>query len=122
MALGFLANNIHCLMFCTEGYRFHCLIPAQSKLSDIVFFSPSLAGSRDSLLIERWAHDQKGCELKSWWERREKFLLQNELSVLTCILCVFHPMLLQWHVKDLGHSAKSAGGRLHLNTHTPLTQ
>ena len=32
------------------------------------------------------------------------------------------PGLLQWHVKDPGHSAKSTGGRLHLNTHTPLTQ
>ena len=32
------------------------------------------------------------------------------------------PMLLQWHVKEPGHSAKSAGGRLHLNTHTPLTR
>ena len=31
-------------------------------------------------------------------------------------------LLLQWHIKDPGHSAKSAGGRLHLNTHTPLTQ
>ena len=32
------------------------------------------------------------------------------------------PVLLQWHVKDPCHSAKSVGGRLHLNTHTPLTQ
>ena len=32
------------------------------------------------------------------------------------------PMLPQWHVKDPGHSAKSACGRLHLNTHTPLTR
>ena len=32
------------------------------------------------------------------------------------------PVVLQWHVKDPDHSAKSAGGRLHLNTHTPLTQ
>ena len=31
-------------------------------------------------------------------------------------------VLRQWHVKDPGHSAKSAGGRLHLDTHTPLTQ
>ena len=28
--------------------------------------------------------------------------------------------LLQLHVKDPGHSAKSAGGRLHQNTHTPF--
>ena len=32
------------------------------------------------------------------------------------------PLLPQWHVKDPGHFAKSAGGRLPLNTHTPLTQ
>ena len=31
-------------------------------------------------------------------------------------------MLPQWHVKDPGSSAKSASGRLHLNTHTSLTQ
>ena len=29
------------------------------------------------------------------------------------------PVLPQWHVKNPGHSAKSAGGRLQLNTHTP---
>ena len=32
------------------------------------------------------------------------------------------PVLSQWHVKDAGHSAKSAGGRIHLNTHTTLTK
>ena len=32
------------------------------------------------------------------------------------------PVLPQWHIKDPGHSAKSAGGRLHLNTHIPVTQ
>ena len=38
-------------------------------------------------------------------------------------LCPFHPVLPQWHVKDLGHSAKSAGSRLHPNAHAqPLTQ
>ena len=32
------------------------------------------------------------------------------------------PVLPKWHVKDPSHCAQSAGGRLHLNTHTPLTQ
>ena len=32
------------------------------------------------------------------------------------------PVLQQWHVKAPVHSAESAGGRLHLNTRTPLTQ
>ena len=31
-------------------------------------------------------------------------------------------LLPQWQVKDPDHSAKSASGRLLLNTHTPLTQ
>ena len=31
----------------------------------------------------------------------------------------FTPMLPQSYVKDPGHSAKSAGGRLQLNTHAP---
>ena len=39
-----------------------------------------------------------------------------------CISVRSTPVLPQWHVKDPGHSAKSAGGRLHLNTHTTLTQ
>ena len=29
------------------------------------------------------------------------------------------PVLLQLHIKDPGHPARSAGGRLQLNTHTP---
>ena len=32
------------------------------------------------------------------------------------------PVLKQWHVKDPGHYAKSASGRLCLSTHTLLTQ
>ena len=32
------------------------------------------------------------------------------------------PVLPQCHVKDMGYSGKSAGGRLHLDTHAPLTQ
>ena len=31
-------------------------------------------------------------------------------------------LLLQWHVKDPSHSAKSAGGTLYLNTHTSFIQ
>ena len=33
---------------------------------------------------------------------------------------VFHSMLLQWRLKDPSHSTESAGGRLHLNMHTPF--
>ena len=42
--------------------------------------------------------------------------------MLTPNPCPFYLVLPQWHVKDPNHSAQSAGGRLHLNTHTPSTQ
>ena len=41
---------------------------------------------------------------------------------MTFIQRLFHPVLPQQHVKDPSHSAKSAGGGIHLNMHTPLTQ
>ena len=53
----------------------------------------------------------------------------GEFSSLELTLCadafsvsVPPPVLPQWHGKDPGHSAKSAGDRLHLTTHTPLIQ
>ena len=44
-------------------------------------------------------------------------------STISCELfgVLSTPVLPQWHVKDHDHSAKSADGRLHLNTYTPLT-
>ena len=54
---------------------------------------------------------------------------EGEVSCPESTLCadsywvsVQSPVLQQWHVKDPGHSAKSAGGRLHKNMHTPLTK
>ena len=46
------------------------------------------------------------------------------LTLCTDSYSVSVPLLVlpQWQVKDPGHSAKSAGGKLHLNTHKPLTQ
>ena len=62
----------------------------------------------------------KGCGFESLWERQEKFLLQGQLSVLFPIsVSVPPPVLPQQNVIDPGHSAKSAGGRLQLNTHSP---
>ena len=48
-------------------------------------------------------------------------LLQSQLCVLALIRYPFHPRVTAVAGKRSGHSAKSAGGRLHLNTHTPLT-
>ena len=74
----------------------------------------------------------KGAGIAWWLERRTRnrkvassnpsrnFLHQSTLCA-DSLSVRFTPMLPQWHVKDPGHSAKSAGGGLHLNTHTPLT-
>ena len=61
--------------------------------------------------LERRTRDRKVLVFESRQERRESFLLQSWLSVLTLTHCPFHPVLLQWQVKDPGHSSKSAGSR-----------
>jgi len=66
----------------------------------------------------------------SWWKGQVKIpagAAAGEFSSPGSTFCAdsyfgihYTPVLLQQHVKDPGHSAKSAGGRLQLNTHTPL--
>ena len=61
------------------------------------------------LMIERLG------EFESRQERHENFF-SPELTLCAnsyFVQCPFHPVLPQWHVKDPGHSARSAGGRLH---------
>ena len=65
--------------------------------------------------IAQWL-ERRTREFESLQERWENFLLQGQLSVLILIsVSVPRP---QEHVKDPGHSAQRAGGRLQLNTHT----
>ena len=89
--------------------------------------STDLCGSHryslmSSLLVKMPGSWSKGCEFEfrhEWWEN---VLLQSQFCVLTLIWCLFHPHVTPVAHKEPGHSAKSAGGRLHLDTHTPLTQ
>ena len=56
--------------------------------------------------------------------RSSKRLFFSRVNSVCWLLFSVHstPTLPQWHVKDPGHSANSVGGRLHINTHTPLSQ
>ena len=78
--------------------------------------------SWDMWLVKHRTHDRKVANLNPGRSGGRIFF--SRVDFVCCLLfdvCPT-PMLLQWHVKDPGHSVKSAGGRLHLNTHTPLTQ
>ena len=81
------------------------------------------SGSRDSLLVrlERRTHDWKVASLNPGSRGGRIFLSRVNFVCWLLLDVLSFPMLPQWHVKDPGHSAKSAGGRLHLNTHSPLT-
>ena len=81
-----------------------------------------IPGSRDSFLVRAPDSWLKGCVFESRQERRDIFFSR---VVFVCWLLFgvrSSPASPQWHVKDPGYSAKNAGDRLHLNTHTPLTQ
>ena len=71
-------------------------------------------GERDSSVVTAPDWWSRGPGFESPQERRENFLLQSRLSVLT-VISMSVPRL----VKDPGHCAKSTGGRLPLDAHAP---
>ena len=85
-------------------------------------FNHHILGSRDSWLVERRTCDGKVASSSPG--RSGGGIFFSRVNFLCSHLLGFFPIpvLPQWHVKDPGHSAKGAGGRLHLNTHPPLIQ
>ena len=77
---------------------------------------------RDGLLEERRTRDRK--VVSSSPGRSGGIIFFSIVSFLYRLSFSIRstPMLPQWHVKEPGHSAKSAGDRIHLNTHTSFTQ
>ena len=78
--------------------------------------------SRIACWSERRTRDQKVVSLNPGRSGGRIFF--SSVNFVRWLLVCVHSILvlLQWHIKDPGHSAKSAGDKLHLNTHTPLTQ
>ena len=70
-------------------------------------------------MVERRTRDRKVASSNPG--RRGGRIFFSRVNFVFWLLSL-HPVLPQWHVKDPCHSAKSEGGRLHLNTHTLLTQ
>ena len=86
------------------------------------FSSPCALGSGDSLLVESRTCDRKVASSSPC--RNSSKIFFSRVNFLCWLLLGVRstPVLLQWHVKDPGHSAESTGGRLHLTMHTSLTQ
>ena len=78
--------------------------------------------SRDSSLVERQTRDRKVASSNPGRSGGRIFFSTVKFVFWLLFGVRSIPVSLQWHVKDPCHSAKSAGGRLHQNTHTPLTQ
>ena len=70
--------------------------------------------------LECWTHDRK--VVSSNPGRSGGRILFSRVNFVCWLLFGVRstPALPQWQVKDPAHSAKSAGSRLHLNTHTSL--
>ena len=80
-------------------------------------------GSQDSMLVQHQSHDQNVASLNPGRGSRRIFFSRVNFWCLLLFGVRSTPVLPQWYVNDPGHSAKSAGGKLHLNKlTTPLTQ
>ena len=126
-------GSIHTMLLCknTLSYKHtHTHISLSVYLSiyvHIYFYlhiykAPQKEGAGIALLVRASDLWSKGFEFNPSRSGRRIFF--SRVSFVCWLLFGVHSTLVlpQWHVKDPGHSAKSAVGRLHLNTHTPLTQ
>ena len=78
----------------------------------------TLLSGRDSSLVECRTRDRKVASSSPGRSGGRNFF--SRVNFLCWLLFgVVHPVLPQWHIQHPGHSAKSAGGRLHPNTLHP---
>ena len=80
----------------------------------------SQEGSQDSLLVKRRTRDREVASLNLSRGGGRMFFSRVNFVCWLLLGVRSTTVLPQRHVKDPGHSAKSAGGRLHLNAHKPL--
>ena len=80
-----------------------------------------VSGARTACWLECQTCDRKVVSMNLSWSSGRFFF--SRVNFVCRLLFGVHStsMLWQWHVKDPSHSARSAGGRLHLNMHTPST-
>ena len=72
--------------------------------------------------LERRTRDRKVASSNPGWSGGRIFFSRVNFVCRLLFGVRSIPVLPQWHVKDPGQSAKSAGGGLHLNTLTSLIQ
>ena len=100
-------NGAHSLQASTSTPGYKMCMTSEDMKPHIIITQP--LGGGDSSVVRAPDSWLKGRGFESLLERRENFLLQGRLSVLTLISVSVPPPC--YH--------KSAGGRLQLNTHTP---
>ena len=98
-----------------------CIDDKLSSVRGHLLLSTSKVGAGIACRLERQTHDQKVASLNPGRSGGRIFFSRFSFVCWLLFGVRSTPMLLQWHIKDPGHSAKSAGGRLHLKKHTPLT-
>ena len=87
-------------------------------------FNPSLKTTlkvKIACWSEGWTHDKKIVSPNSGRSGERIFFSRVNFACWLLFSVRSTLVLPQWYVKDPGHSAKSAGGSLHRNTHMPLT-
>ena len=91
-----------------------------SLLSGTLFERERYIYRRKSSVVRAPDSWLKGGRFESLQEWQENYLLQDQPFCADSYFGICStPVLLQYHIKDPGHAAKSAGGRLQLKTHAP---
>ena len=98
----------------------------RSRAVSIRYYRYHIVWRRDSLLVRLPDSRSNACEFESRQKWRENFFFRVNfvcwLFFNVFIRCPFHPRVTAVARKRPRSFCKSAGGRLHLSTYTPLTQ
>ena len=114
-----------CLQDCYLTQRLVCfkgMVSVEDVCHGMVPYCVVYVGAGITCWQECQTHDQKVASSNpssSGWG-----IFFSRVNFVCWLLFSVHssPLLLQWHIKDLSHSATSVDGRLYLNMHTALTQ
>ena len=103
--------------------RFGLAVPSSSRFNELAIKSVKWNGKPKGAGIAQWlehrTRDWKVAGSNPCWNGGRIFFSRVDFLCWLLFRYPFHPRVTTVARKNPGHSAKSAGGRLQLNTHTP---
>ena len=122
-SLAKVPQKFHCTVLCAIGWEQSQVNPWKGLHTTLlhIHYLHNWGVGR-AWWLKRQTCDRKVASLNPSWIGRRIFFLRVKFLCWLLFSVGSTPVLLQWHIKDPGHSVKSGGGRVQICMHTCLTR